>query len=182
MPQPSGSKALHAERLCTQKGFDCMPFFKKKSQFVDRNQLLNFFVHTVSAPSTFLKMHKANLNVQNVILHVPAPHQCAQARGKGARPLQEHAGWVPVCCWHAQVSHMGTPATQPTARTVIWKIWHSWTWIPWCLMIPASRFRMALAGVRWLQPHGTAHEAPEGQQHPTRRFLGIWVNDTQQSP
>lgn len=51
---------------------------------MDRNFPFNiFFFNAVPALSTFLKMHEANLNMQNVILHLSATCQCLQVCRKG---------------------------------------------------------------------------------------------------
>lgn len=50
---------------------------------MDRNSLYFIFLDTVPSLSTFLKMHEANLNTQNVILYLCATCQYLQVCMKG---------------------------------------------------------------------------------------------------
>lgn len=78
MTQPSSCKTSHTEKI-----LQYVLFLNSKSQFMDRNYLLGFFLNTASALSTFLKMQEANLNMQNVILYFYATCQHVHVCRKG---------------------------------------------------------------------------------------------------
>lgn len=63
-----------------------MSFFKFKITIYGQELSFKFILNAASALSIFLKMHEANLNMQNVILYLYATCQCVRACRKG-RPL-----------------------------------------------------------------------------------------------